>query len=185
MKSCLSLAGILAALASPGAQASFQELDGIACRGGEMRVVPGAAFSASCAGDFLIGASGAIRAEESIRLSALGNAEIRGHLHAPYIVIIAGGAVHVGEGATLTVDGLGVDEAGWSLAGDAVLARAGTALGVGSRPAVDHVAVSPHASAVIAPNGTVFAVPEPATLLLAVAGGAAMIWPRRPRRARS
>lgn len=181
MKFSLGLAGVWLTLAAPGAQAGFQEIAGISCQGGELTVVTGAAFSASCGGDLRVGAFSVIRAEESIHLTAAGNAGIWGRLDAPRIVIVAGIAVHVGEGAVLVLDGGVMDASGPLRDAGGVLTVAGADV-VDLRLTAGRIALSPDSPAVAVPGGTVFAVPQPATILLMAAGAAAMFRLRRPRR---
>lgn len=184
MKFSLGLAGVWLTLAAPGAQAGFQEIAGISCQGGELTVVAGAAFSASCGGDLRVGAFSVIRAEESIYLSASGNAEIWGRLEAPRIVIIGGVAVHVEEGTVLLADNGGdIDVSGSLRDAGGLLVIAGGDIGTEPRLTAGRIALLPNAPAVMAPGGTVFAVPQPATILLMAAGAAAMFRLRRPRSA--
>jgi hypothetical protein len=82
----LVLGGLL--LSSQGVAAA-QDVTGLACSTGELSLVSGSAFSASCTGDLHINAASVITADESITLLAAGNLWIEGTLVAPTIVLTA------------------------------------------------------------------------------------------------
>jgi len=86
------LGGLL--LVSQGAWAT-QDVSGIGCTSGELSLVTGAVFSASCAGDLQIGTDTRIEAGESITLRAEGSLWMQGTLVAPRIELFAGGNANV------------------------------------------------------------------------------------------
>ncbi|MEQ1663096.1 MAG: PEP-CTERM sorting domain-containing protein [Thiobacillus sp.] len=186
VKRFLSFAGLWGALGVSSVQASVLSLPGIACLGGELTVTTGAAFSAHCTGDLQIDAFEVISAEESIRLSALGNATVWSRwsrLIAPDIEIITDDAMQLREGDVSLTNSNGIVGTGLIRSGGNLVLTAGSA---NPRFDLDIVArgisLSPTSPDVIVPSVTLASVPEPATLMLMGMGGLAALGLRRPRR---
>ena len=175
IKRCLGLLGLYAVLGLSSAGATVLNDAGILCQGGELTVTTGVAYRAHCTGDLLIGLTSFIRAEKSIQLSAIGNAAVFGRLTAPYIVIIAGNAVNVGEGAELSIQGSRLPWTVLSPAGGSVSIASRTSAGLDPRIVVGSVMQLPNSPSVVFPQVFAVSVPEPGTLLLIVAGSLAMI----------
>lgn len=181
VKRFLCLAGLWV-LGAYSAQASVLRFPGIWCQGGELTVMTGVAYSAHCSGNLQIDASAVINAEESIRLSALGNATVWGRLTAPEIAVIAGTTVNLAEGSVLLANSNSIVEAGLIRAGGSLVLSIRDGVNLDPEIVARSIGLPPNSPSVIIPRATLVSVPEPATLLLMGAGVLATLGLRRRRR---
>lgn len=182
MNRFLSFVWVLGALFVSSAQATPIQLPGVSCQGGALRLITGNAFSAHCAGDLRFDRFTTIQAEESIFVSALGNAVIEGRLSAPQIIIIAGAEVTLAEASVLLVNRNGIEWDESTRVNGGALILTGAGAGLDSPVAVGRLVQPPNSPGVVISGISITAVPEPASALLLMIGGAMMVWLRHPRR---